>query len=190
MGKWCLQASSFIFDQIFVKLAGNQNRHKISDKFEFWPDRISHLGVTCPWVWIKSSFDLLWNLQVQLTFQMKIYWVPCGCNSSYSFPPIVLKLFRCFLHRTKICMWFGYNPLIIFFLLSCFVNLVFFRYELLSKCIDRVPCGRNSFYSFPPIVLRHCRCFQHGMKMCMWFWYNTLIIFLSFLLCEVSLFLV
>ena len=26
----------------------------------------------------------LWNLQVQLTFQMKIYWVPCGPNSPYS----------------------------------------------------------------------------------------------------------
>ena len=25
MGKWCLQASSFIFDRIFVKLAGNQD---------------------------------------------------------------------------------------------------------------------------------------------------------------------
>ena len=31
MGKWCLQASTFIFHWIFVKLAGNQDRHKISD---------------------------------------------------------------------------------------------------------------------------------------------------------------
>ena len=44
MGKWCLQASSFIFDWIFVKLAGNQDSHKISDEFEFWLDRISHFG--------------------------------------------------------------------------------------------------------------------------------------------------
>ena len=29
MGKWCLQASSFIFDRIFVKLAGNQDSHKM-----------------------------------------------------------------------------------------------------------------------------------------------------------------
>ena len=34
MGKWCLQASSFIFDQTFVKLAGNQDSHEISDEFE------------------------------------------------------------------------------------------------------------------------------------------------------------
>ena len=35
MGKWCLQASSFIFDRIFVKLAGNQDSLKISDEYEF-----------------------------------------------------------------------------------------------------------------------------------------------------------
>ena len=34
MGKWCPQASSFIFDRIFVKLAGYQDRHKMSDKFD------------------------------------------------------------------------------------------------------------------------------------------------------------
>ena len=31
MGKWCLQASTFIFHWIFVKLADNQDWHKISD---------------------------------------------------------------------------------------------------------------------------------------------------------------
>ena len=45
MEKWCLQASSFIFYQIFVKLAGNQDSHKISDEFELRLDRISHFGV-------------------------------------------------------------------------------------------------------------------------------------------------
>ena len=74
MGKWCLQASSFIF-RIFVKLAGNQDRHKILDKFEFRPDRISHFGVICPCGWIKFSIDILWNLQVQLTFQTLGFFV-------------------------------------------------------------------------------------------------------------------
>ena len=35
MGKWCLHASSFIFDQIVIKVAGNQDRHKSSDEFDF-----------------------------------------------------------------------------------------------------------------------------------------------------------
>ena len=75
MGIWCLQASSFIFDRIFVKLAGNQDRYKISDEFEFRPDRISHFGVTCPWGRIKFSVDILWNLQVQLTFQTLEFFI-------------------------------------------------------------------------------------------------------------------
>ena len=45
MGKWYLQASTFIFYWIFVKLAGNKDRHKILDNFEFGPDLISHFGV-------------------------------------------------------------------------------------------------------------------------------------------------
>ena len=47
----------FIFNQIFVKLVGNQDRHKISDEFEFRLDGISHFGVMCPWGQIK--FPLL-----------------------------------------------------------------------------------------------------------------------------------
>ena len=35
----------FIFDWIFVKLAGNEDTHKISDEFDFGPDRTIHLGV-------------------------------------------------------------------------------------------------------------------------------------------------
>ena len=34
MGKWCLHASSFIFDRIIVKVAGNQDRHKSSVEFD------------------------------------------------------------------------------------------------------------------------------------------------------------
>ena len=47
-GKWGLYISLFNFDRIFVKLADNQDRYKISDKFEFTPDWISHFGVMCP----------------------------------------------------------------------------------------------------------------------------------------------
>ena len=49
----------FIFCQIFVKLAGNQDRHKISDKFKFRPDWISHFGVMHPWGWINFSAWLI-----------------------------------------------------------------------------------------------------------------------------------
>ena len=75
MEKWCLQASSFIFDLIFVKLAGNQDSHKFSDEFEFRLDRISHFGVRAHKGRIKFSIDIIWNLQVQLTFQTLEFFV-------------------------------------------------------------------------------------------------------------------
>ena len=31
-------------------------------------------------------------------------------SSSYNFMPIFLKLYKCFCHGLKMCMWFGYNP--------------------------------------------------------------------------------
>ena len=50
-------------------------------------------------------------------FTMKVngQWVPCVRNSSYIFMPIHLKLYiMCYGHGLKICMWFGYNPWVIF----------------------------------------------------------------------------
>ena len=46
----CLHASLFIFDQIIIKVAGNQDRHKNLDEFDFGPDQTTHFGVTCPWM--------------------------------------------------------------------------------------------------------------------------------------------
>ena len=50
MGNCCLHASSFIFDRIIIKVAGYQDRHKSSDKFDFGMDQVTHFGVTCPWM--------------------------------------------------------------------------------------------------------------------------------------------
>ena len=48
MGKCCLHASSFIFDRIIIKFAGNQDKYNSSDEFDFGPDQTSHFGVTYP----------------------------------------------------------------------------------------------------------------------------------------------
>ena len=61
MGKWCLHDSSFIFDQVIIKVAGNWDRHKSSVEFNYGPNHITHFGVTCPcvmkishfWTWIS-----------------------------------------------------------------------------------------------------------------------------------------
>ena len=53
MGKWCFHASSFIFHRIIIKIAGNQDRHKSSDEFDFGPlVSTAHLYVS------EMRFDL------------------------------------------------------------------------------------------------------------------------------------
>ena len=76
------------------------------------------------------------------------------------------------------------NPcmVIIFSHFFCFVNLVsffFLAWNAIKVYRQWVSWGRNSFFSFPSIVLKLCSCFQHGMKLYMSFWYNPLIFFLS-----------
>ena len=47
MGK-CVHSSAFIFDKIFLILAGNENIHNILNEFEIWPDQTKDCGVSCP----------------------------------------------------------------------------------------------------------------------------------------------
>ena len=42
----------------FFILAGNKDMHKISDEFEFWPDRTTDYGVSCPWASKQFRIDL------------------------------------------------------------------------------------------------------------------------------------
>ena len=60
-GKRCLHLFFVVFYQIFFKLAGNEDRHKISDKFEFRPDQITPYRVRCPWAPEKFPIDLWWE---------------------------------------------------------------------------------------------------------------------------------
>ena len=46
------------FYPILFILAGNEGMHKISNKFEFRPDRTSGYGVSCPWASKKFPIDL------------------------------------------------------------------------------------------------------------------------------------
>ena len=53
MGKWCLHASSFIFDRIIIKAAGKHDSHKSADEFDFGPlVSMAHLYV------FEFRFDL------------------------------------------------------------------------------------------------------------------------------------
>ena len=54
--KRCLHLFSVVFDRIIFILAGNKDMHKISDEFEFPPDRTTDYG--CPWASKKFPIDL------------------------------------------------------------------------------------------------------------------------------------
>ena len=139
---------------------------------------------------LPCSSGILWFCSLFFLFRsfsnLQITRTGIKSRTCSDFCQIVLKLFRCFLHGMKMCMWFGYNPLIIFFSLFLFCELGLFSAQNAIVYRQWVPYGRNFSYSFPLIILKHCRCFQHGMKMCMWFGYNTLIIF-SYFFCFVNL---
>ena len=69
-------------------------------------------------VWIKSS-DYFLRLFMQfelshfsgiLIMKVNRQWVSCVCNLSYSFIPILLKLYICLDHALKMCMCSGYGP--------------------------------------------------------------------------------
>ena len=59
----------------------------------------------------------------------------CIGNSSYSFRPILLKLYRCFKDGLKICILFFQNPEIIFYHFFPIFNLDIFRALILQLCI-------------------------------------------------------
>ena len=62
MGKCCLQASPFIFGRIIIKVAGNQDRHKSSQEFDFGPVRLLTLELLA----------LEW--QKYYTFELEYLW--------------------------------------------------------------------------------------------------------------------
>ena len=59
----------------------------------------------------------------------------CIGNSSYSFRPILLKLYRCFKDGLKICILFFQNPEIIFYHFFPIFNLDIFRALILPEII-------------------------------------------------------
>ena len=64
-GKNDVSTFSRLFSMLF-RLAGNENMHKISDEYEFWPDRTTDYGVSCPWASKKFAIGLWWENAVSM----------------------------------------------------------------------------------------------------------------------------
>ena len=52
--------------RFFFMLADNEDMHKVSDKFEFWPDQSTDYGVSCPWGLNIFPIDLWWENGVSM----------------------------------------------------------------------------------------------------------------------------
>ena len=55
-----------------MRLAGNLHRHKISEEFEFRPDRTIDFEVTCYIVPKSAIFDLVWSIVFFAWIFMKV----------------------------------------------------------------------------------------------------------------------
>ena len=100
----------------------------------------------------------------------------CIGNSSYSFRPILLKLYRCFKDGLKICILFFQNPEIIFYHFFRIFNLDIFRALILQICIwsmylvSATPptVFGESFWNFTGVlrmVWRYAYCFFRILKL-------------------------
>ena len=72
MEKCCLHASLLIFDRIITKVAGNQDRHKSLEAFDFGPDQTTTFGVTCPWMTKILHFQT-WISEASRPILIKFY---------------------------------------------------------------------------------------------------------------------
>ena len=125
MGKWCLHASSFIFYQIVIKVAGNQDRHKSSDEFDFGPlVSMAHLYVFWNEIW-------LWH--IGLRWAIVALWATCSSHFSQELWGLedwnlvhTWTVGRCIVY-TGIRLLLHIRPFIFsFFFLSNFQTLKFF----------------------------------------------------------------
>ena len=75
MGKWCLHASSFIFDRIIIKVAGNQDRHKSLDEFNFGP--------LVSMAYLYVFLNEIWPWHIGLRWAIVALWATCIKMYSY-----------------------------------------------------------------------------------------------------------
>ena len=122
------------------------------------------------------------------TFFASPFFRPSVCPSvcppievgTYNFIPILLKLHWCFGYGLRYAC--GLDIILRLFLLRFSqVELSHFSGIIYNNVNGQgIPCGRDSSYSFLPILLKLHWCFGHGLKICMWFGYNPQNIFVTF----------
>ena len=117
---------------------------------------------------------------------MNRQWVPCVCNSSYSFIPVLLKLHICLDHALRCAC--GVD-IILRFIFDTFLQFELSNFSgVVSMKVSGqwVPCVHNFSYCFIQIHLKLYRCLNYALEMHIWFKYNHQIIFITLLQFELS----
>ena len=130
------------------------------------------------WVSVRPSVCLSFCPSVSPSIRPSVsaHHHSCIGNSSYSFRPILLKLYRCFKDGLKICILFFQNPEIIFYHFFPIFNLDIFRALILQICIwsmylvSATPptVFGESFWNFTGVlrmVWRYAYCFFRILKL-------------------------
>ena len=130
------------------------------------------------WVSVRPSVHLSVCPSVRPSIRPSVsaHHHSCIGNSSYSFRPILLKLYRCFKDGLKICILFFQNPEIIFYHFFPIFNLDIFRALILQICIwsmylvSATPptVFGESFWNFTDVlrmVWRYAYCFFRILKL-------------------------
>ena len=173
MGKWCLHASLFIFDWIIIKVAGNQDRHKSWDEFDFGPFvPMAHLYVFWNEI-LHRHIGLRWATCLSLRFSTSSFFVTffsgTGRPRRLKLGTHVWTVGRCIMY-TGIRLLLLFVPLFLhFFFLSNFQHWIFslqFSRELWSledwKLVHTWTVGRCIMYTgIRRLLLIHPFLFLH-----------------------------
>ena len=149
-----------------------------------------HWHMACLWnVWIHLLLMICWaprEVLKPLPFRLRFQHLPRGqqmlMHRKSCLIPILLKIltynfsidFINILYFCRTCM--GDLGMQVSVCLSIRPSICL----SVRQHLPWVSCERNSSYSFLLIFLKLCRCFLHGVRMCMWFGYNCWIIFYHF----------
>ena len=123
MGKWCLHASSIISDRIIIKAAGNQDRHKSSDEFDFGPlVSMAHLYV---------FWNEVWPWHIGLGWATVALWATCFACCYMQICLILMKW--CCINNFKTFYMHTYYYAYFYVLLLEFKYLCYFNVISLSE---------------------------------------------------------
>ena len=151
--KWCLHLFSVVFDPILFILAGNKDMHKISNEFEFQPDRTTDYGVSCPLV-LKNSHRLIlekWCLQASSIIFDRIIIKVAGnqdrhkSSDEFDFGPLV-SMAHLYVSWNEIWPWhIGLRWAIVALWATCFLlSLCVPRYKPATKTTRKLWCKASN----------------------------------------------